>query len=85
MYDDELDDDLERRFRDLEQREEVDRLRERAAREEPESAPPRTQSGPERFVLLTCPDCGAKNRTSLRKLLSHLPRCGRCRAEVSFV
>jgi hypothetical protein len=84
------DDELEKRFRDLEQQEEVEALRQRmthepGAEENPRSrAHPRGAEAEERWVLLTCPECGAKNRTSLQKLQTHLPRCGRCKAEVWF-
>lgn len=38
----------------------------------------------ERYVLLLCPSCQGKNRTSLGRLRTHLPRCGRCKAELAF-
>lgn len=38
----------------------------------------------ERFILVLCPKCKAKNRTNLERVRTHLPRCGRCREPLTF-
>jgi hypothetical protein len=112
--------EMESRFRELEQQEELERMR----RGEPPrsrsssggastssnddladlksklgdddddapaaSAQPRAQADDaasadaERYVLILCPKCSAKNRTSLTKVRTRLPRCGACKASLSF-
>lgn len=38
----------------------------------------------ERYLLVICPHCDAKNRMSLTKVRSMTPVCGRCKQELSF-
>jgi hypothetical protein len=38
----------------------------------------------ERYLLVLCPHCDAKNRMSLGKVRTASPVCGRCKRELSF-
>ena len=38
----------------------------------------------ERYLLVLCPGCGAKNRMSLTRVRTAKPICGRCRKDLSF-
>lgn len=38
----------------------------------------------ERYVVLLCPSCAAKNRTSLTRVRHSLPRCGACKKPLWF-
>jgi hypothetical protein len=38
----------------------------------------------ERYLLVLCPHCDAKNRMSLAKVRTASPICGRCKRELSF-
>jgi len=38
----------------------------------------------ERYLLVVCPDCGAKNRMSLTRVRTAKPVCGRCKQDLSF-
>jgi hypothetical protein len=38
----------------------------------------------ERYLLVLCPHCDAKNRMSLAKVRTASPVCGRCKRELSF-
>jgi|GEM_PF-2223456 len=35
------------------------------------------------FLVVLCPSCGSKNRTSLDRLRSAVPRCGRCGGDLT--
>ena len=92
--------DLEARFRELEREEELERLRKGGGSKKRSSTSAGSNTGPddlsdmkaqldddaepERFVLLLCPHCEAKNRTSLTKVRTRLPRCGGCHKPLSF-
>ena len=89
---------LEAKFRELEAAEGIDDFKERpdmrvSATKDPlqalkeqldststESPRPATQ----RYVLLTCPSCKAKNRTALEKLRRMEPNCGGCSENLTF-
>jgi ribosomal protein L40E len=116
-HDDPLDDnrdELEARFRELEQDAEIERLRQEAGRapasgprgagasttdddlsdlkasvdhgdQAPEAeADADAEADAEAYLLVICPECGARNRTSLRKVRASQPICGRCKALLSF-
>ena len=88
---------LEAKFRELEAAESIDEFKHTsgarpAASKDPlqtlkeqlaSSAPsePRTT---QRYVLLICPSCKAKNRTSLEKLRLMEPKCGGCGDNLAF-
>lgn len=38
----------------------------------------------ERYLLVVCPGCKAKNRMSLTKVRTAAPRCGKCKRDLSF-
>ena len=38
----------------------------------------------ERYLLVLCPGCGAKNRMSLTRVRTAKPICGRCKQDLSF-
>ena len=38
----------------------------------------------ERYLLVLCPHCDAKNRMSLTRVRTASPVCGRCKRELSF-
>jgi hypothetical protein len=38
----------------------------------------------ERYLLVLCPKCGAKNRMSLTRVRTAKPICGRCKEDLSF-
>jgi hypothetical protein len=38
----------------------------------------------ERYLLVICPSCDAKNRMSLTKVRTMTPVCGRCKKELAF-
>jgi hypothetical protein len=38
----------------------------------------------ERYLLVICPHCDAKNRMSLTKVRTMTPVCGRCKQELAF-
>ncbi|MCC6746716.1 MAG: hypothetical protein IT371_03600 [Deltaproteobacteria bacterium] len=50
-----------------------------ASSEHPGSAP-----RIERFLLVVCPHCEAKNRTRLSRLRTQLPVCGACKRDLAF-
>ena len=66
----EPDKDLEDKFRRLEQEEELEAFKSQAG------------VGPERHFIVLCPQCSGKNRVSLAKVRSRMPRCGRCKGEL---
>lgn len=73
--------ELEERFRRLEQEEELDAFKAKVgARPASESR----SSTEERFFLVLCPQCNGKNRVSLTRVKSQMPRCGRCKSELWF-
>jgi len=57
-------------------------MKERLDRD-PEEAPTEAKEG-ERFLLVLCPKCQAKNRMSLTKVRTGSPICGGCRSSLSF-
>lgn len=42
------------------------------------------QPDAERYLLVLCPSCNAKNRMSLTKVRTQNPICGGCRASLAF-
>lgn len=38
----------------------------------------------ERYLLVVCPGCKAKNRMSLKKVRTAAPKCGKCKQDLSF-
>ena len=38
----------------------------------------------ERYLLVVCPGCKAKNRMSLTKVRTAAPKCGKCKQDLSF-
>ena len=88
---------LEAQFRELEAARSIDGLRNnptaqpvtpedplQALKEKLDSAGPAQPQTVERYVLLTCPSCKAKNRTSLEKLRRMEPKCGGCGENLAF-
>jgi hypothetical protein len=66
------DKDLEDKFRRLEQEEELEAFKSQAG----------AASGQDKFFVVLCPQCSGKNRVSLSKVRSKMPRCGRCKGEL---
>ena len=85
---------LEAKFRELESSAAVESLRSRAEATSASNDPlealkdqldGETSTKTERVVLLTCPACKAKNRTSLAKLRALMEaKCGGCGAALAF-
>jgi len=44
-----------------------------------------TEGELERYLLVICPHCDAKNRMSLTRVRTAKPVCGRCKQDLSFV
>jgi ribosomal protein L40E len=42
-----------------------------------------SEAEPEKFLLVVCLQCGARNRMSLSRVRSLTPICGRCKAELA--
>ena len=66
------DQELEDKFRSLEQEEELEAFKSQAG----------VASGQDKFFVVLCPQCSGKNRVSLAKVRSKMPRCGRCKSEL---
>lgn len=104
--------ELEARFRELEQEDEIRRMRQRGGGAPPPEtddagakggeAPPRRDPGAddpladlkaavdgsrevERYLLVICPACGAKNRMSLSRVRTKNPVCGACKEDLSRI
>ncbi len=39
----------------------------------------------QRYLVVMCPSCSAKNRVPLERLRARLPVCGRCKTDLSFL
>ena len=44
-----------------------------------------SEGDPERYLLVICPQCEAKNRVSLTRVRTGSPLCGRCKQSLAFV
>jgi hypothetical protein len=58
-------------------------MKQRLDRDPADAAPVDSEEG-ERFLLVLCPSCQAKNRMSLTRVRTGTPICGGCRAPLSF-
>ena len=66
------DNELEDKFRRLEQEEELEAFRAQVG----------ASPNQDKFFIVLCPQCSGKNRVSLAKVRSKMPRCGRCKSEL---
>jgi hypothetical protein len=64
------DKDLEDKFRRLEEDEKLEAFRAQVG------------VGPDKFFIVLCPSCSGKNRVSLAKVRTKMPRCGKCKGEL---